>query len=62
MTYVFIFCIFLAATMLACIIADAKNIKDEYNKMKYENDLTVRKLNSDYHDKALELYLRYPRL
>ena len=62
MTYVIIFCVFLASTMFACIIADARNIRQECERMRREHDLELRKLNADFHDKAFQLYIRYGKI
>jgi len=62
MTYVIIFCVFLASTMFACIIADARNIRQECERMRREHDLELRKLNADFEDKRWQLYIRYGKI
>lgn len=62
MNYAIIFCVFLASTMLACIIADAKNIRLECDRMRREHDMEIRKLNADFEDKRWQLYIRYGKI
>ena len=62
MTYVIIFCIFLAATMIACILADAHNIRNECERMRKEHDLELRRINADFEDKRWQLYIRYGKI
>ena len=61
-TYILIFCVFLAATMLACIVADAKNIRRECDRIRRDHDLEVRKINADFEDKMWQLYIRYGKI
>ena len=62
MTYCLIFCVFLAATLIATIIADAHNLKNEVNKMWTDHYETVHGIDQEMRDKARELYLRHPIL
>ena len=61
-TYVIIFCVFLAFTMFACILADAHNIRQEYERIRKEHDLEIRRLNADFEDKRYQLYIRYGKI
>lgn len=62
MTYCLIFCIFLTAAFIGCIIADARNLRDQFNKMWTEHYETVHGITQESHAKARELYLRHPIL
>ena len=62
MTYVIIFCIFLTAAFIGCIIADARNVRAEFDKMWTAHYEAVRRITAEDHEKARELYLRHPIL
>ena len=62
MTYALIFCVFLAAAFIGCIIADARELSAEFNKMWTEHYETIHGITQESHDKARELYLRHPIL
>ena len=62
MTNIVIFAVFLAATLIGCILADAKNIRQEFNQMQKEHDLEVRRINADFNDKRWQLYIRYGKI
>ena len=62
MSYVFVFCVFLAATLIAVSIAGAHEIRAEFDKIREEHEKTVRDLDRDWREKARELYMRHPIL